>query len=64
MQMTYWLALLTGEIIVGFIIFLVYVCLVHVYPKLWGQNVPAKMAIYNIFVLTGTVFGPHEESFV
>ncbi len=38
------------------------VCVVQVYPTLWGQNVPTTMAISKILVRVGTFFGPHEET--
>jgi len=38
----------------------VWVCVV--YPILWGQNVPTKMAIFEILVFVGEFFGPNEEN--
>jgi len=38
------------------------VCVVQVYPMLWGQNIPTKTAISKIFDLEGTFFGPREKN--
>jgi len=38
------------------------VCVVQVYPTLWGQNVPTYMGIYEILVLVGSFFVPMRKT--